>query len=216
MRRFSRALQYCCCLVHLVAIWPPRGFLLFATMTHMMKRAATATASTVHRAARRRLQQQQQQQCALSTATASSSSSTTVQPEYIENPEFVPRRCEHGREQQQQDHDALYREDEDDVEVDEGGGAIRRSAAARAGSSRIGMVTVPLELQLAVNRLIEGELVRSSFGLAWPMPRCACRSPRTKADMREHALLQAPTSRVYDSAPWRSTSTFGLRRPRRS
>jgi hypothetical protein len=78
-----------------------------------------------------------------------------VQPEYIENPEFVPRR----RGGEQDHHDALYREDEDDVEVDEGGGAIRRSAAARAGSSRIGMVTVPLELQLAVNRLIEGECV---------------------------------------------------------
>lgn len=37
-----------------------------------------------------------------------------------------------------------------------GEGRTRRSLAAREGSTRIGMVELPLELQMQVNRLIEG------------------------------------------------------------
>lgn len=56
--------------------------------------------------------------------------------------------------------EAAYIDEQELIEPEES--RRRRSQEAEDGSARIGMVELPTELQLAVNRLMEGEAIRAN------------------------------------------------------
>ena len=101
---------------------------------------------------------------AQSVEWSSIASTSSAPPEFIAFPEFIHRASI--------EHEAIPPEEP----------AVRRSQAAQDGSSRIGMVELPTELLLAVNKLIEG----ASLSLV------ATRD-------RAHCQLQAQTRLGYDS-----------------
>lgn len=85
---------------------------------------------------------------AASSAIRSQSAPAAVVTEYIARPEFLPA-SSYGTSSFDAVNDAL------EQDTDEAGGG-RRSQAAQDGSSRIGMIQLPTELQLAVSGIIQG------------------------------------------------------------
>ena len=114
-------------------------------------------------------------------------------PEYISQPEFVAR-SDAGNHDEQLLVESEYTPNEEAP-------AIRRSQAALDGSSRIGLVELPAELRLAVNRLIDGE---------W-----RCEIP-VSSRLTVFARGKMQTGLSSDSAPSNCTIGFGQQGRRRN